>query len=309
MTKVINNLTLKNRKMCEDCELDKHTKEKEIIVGWKYPYNTRDARSIKTYRGGQWEYAPLFREAIGQRDFYHITVDIFLTGSRYRDFKEANSQAETSEMVNGSGKTWHHTYIEEIQQDDFQGSVELVDTPHHRSTVPHVGCFKQYKEYILDKQYIYEGDLDSVDKQESILEKMLNSKRIIQKGVEYRADSSIINYLEGEVKIIYEKLNEYKNKDFVWNVQSSDINEIINFFSFDESENGIKHNWIEDDYKMLENGYFWFGTNKFGDMYYYDLVNKKFMGLYLHEYDVMLHYDDTNMSKLLEEIKYKYLYS
>ncbi len=87
----------------------------------------------------------------GSPDLYPVSGDqknivkIKLTGSRYRDFKAANIEADigSTGTATPDGYTWHH--VHDYDPETNISTMQLVKTEAHEATVPHKGSVSQFE--------------------------------------------------------------------------------------------------------------------------------------------------------------------
>lgn len=108
------------------------------IVGAAHPYPDPNVGSIRTRRGGIWEYSPQFRPRV-----VHAQANIVLTGRRALDYRDA--EAVTGVVHLNRQTVWHHVYNWNYR--NGQCTVQLVDWATHRATIPHAGGCIQYADY------------------------------------------------------------------------------------------------------------------------------------------------------------------
>lgn len=256
------------------------------IIGQAHPYTGRISyvEDIDTKRPGKWRYSPYFTKR-------RKSVDIDMTGSRYKDFAKAN-QLSGNCITHGAGRTWHHVYIGKVKHNGQEYSVgdintlrckmQLVKTSIHRKTCPHAGACKQYSEKMGVKYKSSYYD----ETEPCSLAKLYDSR---DRLFEYSKDvySLVLPRMSGLFQMIYYNLDEYLGKDYLMKYADGekDTYEIMNFFSFGNGIDSIKVCWQKWEWELLEKGYFAFGTNAFGDTHIYDLCAQSYYGIYYHEED------------------------
>lgn len=107
------------------------------LAGAANPYTKAGVGSIRTGRGGVWEYSPLFRPSV-------VTAqgNIVLTGRRTRDYVAA--EALTHAAHQPTVTVWHHVYNFNPANDTC--TMQLVPYRLHQETVPHAGGCIQYSD-------------------------------------------------------------------------------------------------------------------------------------------------------------------
>ncbi|MBQ4560585.1 MAG: HNH endonuclease [Tyzzerella sp.] len=260
------------------------------IIGQAHPYTGRipDVADIDTHRFGRWGYSPYFTNPA-------TSVDIRMTGSRYRDFAIANL-GNAHHYMHGAGWTWHHVYIGNavLNQNGniivqptgnlqrLECKMQLVYTLLHQATCPHAGACKQYSEIMgVNYKNSYYDETEPCS-----LAKLYDSR---DRLFEYSKDvySLVLPRMSGLFQMIYYNLDEYLGKDYLMKYADGekDTYEIMNFFSFGNGIDSIKVCWQKWEWELLEKGYFAFGTNAFGDTHIYDLCAQSYYGIYYHEED------------------------
>lgn len=107
------------------------------MLGAAAPYPQAYVISIRTGRGGRWEYSPWF-----QAPALHAAAQVRLTGRRTQDYLRAERAANQQHQRRVT--VWHHVFDFNAVNDTC--TMQLVNWRNHTGTIPHAGGCVQYAE-------------------------------------------------------------------------------------------------------------------------------------------------------------------